>query len=66
MADQLAMVAALPIPETSTHRGGNQVRQVQKIRQAQAVQVQQVRHLIQVVQPHQTLLVKPVTQRLQI
>ena len=59
------MVAALPIPEALTHHGANLLRQVLKIRQAQAVQVQQVRHLIQVVQPHQTLLVKQVTQRLQ-
>ena len=59
------MVAALQIRVPSTHRGGNQVRQVRKIRQAQVVRIQQVRRLIQDVQLHQTLLVKQVTQRLQ-
>ena len=66
MADRLAMAEALPILETSTHRGGNQVRQVLKIRQAQVVELQQVRRLIQAVQPHQTLLVKQVAQLQQI
>ena len=65
MADRLAMVVALPIPETLTHLGGKQIRQVLKIRQAQVVRLQQVRRLIQDVQLHQTLLVKQVTQRLQ-
>ena len=64
-ADQLAMVAALQIRVPSIPHGGNQVRQVRKIRQAQVVRIQQVRHLIQDVQLHQTLLVKQVTQRLQ-
>ena len=74
--DRLVMVEALPIPEALTHHGGNQVRQVLriqlvqvvqvlKIRQAQVVRLQQVRCLIQDVQLHQTLLVKQVTQRLQ-
>ena len=65
MANQLAMVAALQIRVPSIPHGANLLRQILKIRQAQAVQVQQVRHLIQVVQLHQTLLVKQVTQRLQ-
>ena len=65
-ADQLAMVAALPIPETLTHLGANLLRQVLKIRQAQVVELQQVRRLILDFLPHQTLQVKQVAQLQQI
>ena len=64
-ADQLAMVATLQIRVPSIPHGVNLLRQVLRIQLAQVVQVQQARRLILDVLPHQTLLVKQVTQRLQ-
>ena len=64
-ADQLAMVAVLQIRVPSIPHGVNLLRQVLRIQLAQVVQVQQARRLILDVLPHQTLLVKQVTQRLQ-
>lgn len=66
MGDRLAMAEALPILVVLTHHGDNLVQQVPRIRQAQVVQVQQVKRLTQDVLPHQTLLVKQVAQAQQI